>query len=180
MIKAESSSMEAISVQGVTLKEDLAFVSLNGVPNTPGIAARVFAEVARNAIVVDDIVQNIYDQGRYANLGFSTSAGDAREARSVCERLAEKLGIAGVTVDEGVSKVSAVGVGMRTHTGIAATMFEALAHAAINIENISTSEIVISCIVRREDGPHALRCIHDAFKLDQASPGSATETTGEN
>ena len=72
-----------------------------------------------------------------------------------------------VSVDEGVSKVSAVGVGMRTHTGIAATMFQALSDAQINIENIATSEIVISCIVRREDGQKALRAIHDAFKLDQ-------------
>ena len=85
----------------------------------------------------------------------------------VCERLAAKLGIGGVVVDEGVSKVSALGVGMRTHTGIASTMFDALAHAAINIENISTSEMVISCIVRREDGPKALRYIHDAFGLDK-------------
>ena len=163
----ETSSMEAISVQGVTLKEDLAFVSLNAVPNTPGVAARIFAEVARNHILVDDIVQNIYDGGRFASLGFSTNAGDAAEARTVCERLAATLGIGGVEVDEGVSKVSAVGVGMRTHTGIASTMFEALAHAEINIENISTSEIVISCIVRREDGPKALRFIHDAFRLSE-------------
>jgi aspartate kinase len=169
MIMSETQSMEAVSVQGVTLKQDLAFVSLTAVPNTPGVAARIFAEVAKNHLVVDDIVQNIYDGGKFANLGFSTNAADAREARSVCERLAKTLGIGRVDVDEGVSKLSAIGVGMRTHTGIAATMFEALAHAAINIENISTSEIVISCIVRREDGPKALRFIHDAFHLDEAN-----------
>jgi len=168
MIMTETSSMEAISVQGVTLKEDLAFVSLSAVPNTPGVAARIFAEVARNHIVVDDIVQNIYDGGKFANLGFSTNSGDVGEARSVCEKLAASLGIGRVDVDEGVSKVSAIGVGMRTHTGIASTMFEALSNARINIENISTSEIVISCIVRREDGPKALRFIHDAFKLGEA------------
>ncbi len=167
MIMNETSNMEAISVRGVTLREDLAVITLQGVPNTPGVAARIFAEVARNHILVDDIVQNIYDEGRLANLGFSTNAGDAREARAVCERLAEKLGIAALSVDEGVSKVSAIGVGMRTHTGIASTMFDALANAEINIQNISTSEIVISCIVRREDGQRALRFLHDAFKLDQ-------------
>lgn len=170
MIMPETQSMEAIAVQGVALKEDLAFVSLSAVPNQPGVAARIFAEVARNQILVDDIVQNIYEGGKLANLGFSTNAGDAKEARRVCERLAAMLGIGRVEVDEGVSKVSAVGVGMRTHSGIAATMFEALSHAAINIENISTSEIVISCIVRREDGPKALRFIHDAFRLDEAPP----------
>ncbi len=175
MIMSETQSMEAVAVQGVTLKEDLAFVSLTAVPNTPGVAARIFAEVAKNHIVVDDIVQNIYDGGKFANLGFSTNAADAREARAVCERLAKSLGIGKVEVDEGVSKLSAIGVGMRTHTGIAATMFEALAHAAINIENISTSEIVISCIIRREDGPKALRFIHDAFKLGDTDnrPGSS-------
>ena len=103
----------------------------------------------------------------FPGLSFSTNAADARDVKNVCEKIATKLGIARVNVDEGVSKVSAVGVGMRTHTGIAATMFEALANAEINIENISTSEIVISCIVRREDGQRALRAIHDAFKLHE-------------
>lgn len=166
MIMAETPGMEAISVNGVTLKEELAFVELNGVPNQPGVAGRIFAEVARNNILVDDIVQNVYDGGRLANLGFSTNAGEAKEARVVCERLAAEVGFAGVEVDNGVSKISAVGVGMRSHTGIAATMFEALAKAEINIKNISTSEIVISCIVRREDGQKALRYLHEAFALD--------------
>ena len=82
--------------------------------------------------------------------------------------------LAAVSVDEGVSKVSAVGVGMRTHAGIASTMFEALANAQINIENISTSEIVISCIVRRADGPKALRFIHDAFHLGEVGNRTAS------
>ena len=168
MIMAEKPGMEAVAVSGVTLKEDLAVVELHGVPNTPGVAARIFAEVARNNILVDDIVQNIYDGGKSATLGFSTDAASAAEARVVCERLAQQIGIAAVEVDEGVSKVSAVGVGMRTHTGIAATMFDALAHAEVNIDNISTSEIVISVIVRREDGPKALRCLHEAFEFDRA------------
>ncbi len=172
IIMKETSGMEAISVRGVTLKEDLAFVELNAVPNTAGVAAKIFAEVARNHILVDDIVQNIYESGRLANLGFSTDASDASEARSVCERLIVDLGIGGVEIDEGVSKISAVGVGMRSHTGIAATMFDALSKAKVNIENISTSEIVISCIVQKEDGPRALRIIHDAFGLDEAESSS--------
>ncbi|MFQ5414279.1 MAG: aspartate kinase [Phycisphaerae bacterium] len=166
MIMAETPGMEAIAVQGVTLKEDLCFISLIGVPNEPGMAARIFAQIAGHHILVDDIVQNIHDGGRTATLGFSTNAADAREARLVCERIATDVGIAAVDVDEGVSKVSAIGVGMRTHAGIASTMFDALARARVNIENISTSEIVISCIVRREDGPKALRFVHDAFELD--------------
>jgi len=172
MIMADTPGMEAIAVRGVTLKEDLAMVSLIGVPNTPGVAAHIFAEVAKSRILVDDIVQNVYDHGRLANLGFSTNVTDAAEALTVCRRLAEELGIDGVEVDERVSKVSAVGVGMRTHTAIAATMFEALANAKINIDNISTSEIVISCLVPRDDGQRALRCVHDAFALDQANAGA--------
>ncbi len=175
IIMSETPEMEAIAVQGVTLKEDLAFVSLGAVPNTPGVAARIFAEVARNHIIVDDIVQNIYDGGAYANLGFSTTSAEASEAKAVCERLAATLGIGSVEIDEGVSKVSAVGVGMRTHTGIASTMFDALSRAEINIENISTSEIVISCIVRQEDGPRALRFLHDAFELDKQDSGNGAE-----
>lgn len=167
MIMNETSSMEAVAVQGVTLREDLAVITLQGVPNTPGVAARIFAEVAANHIMVDDIVQSIYDGGSLANLSFSTNAAEAREAKGVCDKIAAKIGITGVNVDEGVSKVSAVGVGMRTHTGIAATMFQALADDEINIENIATSEIVISCIVRREDGQRALRALHDAFKLHE-------------
>lgn len=177
MIMSETPGMEAVVVRGVTLKEDLAVIALNGVPNTPGMAGRIFAEIGHSHILVDDIVQNIYDGGRFANLGFSTNAADATEARAVCERLAERLGIESVEVDEEVSKVSAVGLGMRTHTGIAATMFEALANAEVNIDNISTSEIVISCIVRREDGQRALRCLHDAFELDKANGSSGSGET---
>ncbi|HEY3246218.1 MAG TPA: ACT domain-containing protein, partial [Phycisphaerae bacterium] len=90
------------------------------------------------------------------------------EARAICERIAQESGFKGVEVDEGLAKVSAVGVGMRTHTGVAATMFKALADAKINISHISTSEIVLSCIVRREDGHKALQVVHDAFGLDRA------------
>ena len=171
---AETPGMEAVSVRGVTLKEDLAMVELSGIPNTTGIAARIFGEVARNHILVDDIVQNVYAGGKFANLGFSTDADDAAEARTVCERFAADLGVGTVEVDQGVSKVSAIGVGMRTHTGIASTMFDALARAKVNIENISTSEIVISCIVRREDGPKALRYLHEAFGLDQPNGAKST------
>jgi aspartate kinase len=174
MITEETPDMQAVAVRGATLKEDLAVVSLLGVPNAPGLAARIFAEVARSHILVDDIVQNIYDGGKLAELSFSTNAGDARQAQAICQRLAGELGIRDVQVDNGVSKVSAIGVGMRSHTGIAATMFEALAAAEINIQNISTSEIVISCIVRREDGPKALRFVHDAFKLDQQKSAPAS------
>jgi len=167
----ETAGMESTSVRGVTLKEDLAMVTLVGVPNSAGVAGKVFAEIARHKIMVDDIVQDIYEAGTLANIGFSIAAASAKEARVVCDKLARNLNIREVEVDEGVSKISAIGVGMRSHTGVAATMFEALARAEINIENISTSEIVISCLVRREDGQRALNCVHEAFGLgDDADP----------
>jgi aspartate kinase len=178
MIMEATPGMEEIAVEGVTLKEDLAFVSLNAVPNTPGVASRIFAEVARHHILVDDIIQNIYDGGRFANLGFSTNSADAAEAKAVCERMAVELQIPSVEVDEGVSKVSAIGLGMRSHAGIASRMFEAFAEAKINIEIISTSEIVISCIIRQEDGPKALRFIHDVFDLDKPRQGGLEKGHG--
>jgi aspartate kinase len=165
MIMAEAGGLEGIAVRGVTIKDDLAMVELTAVPNTSGVAARIFAELARNNIPVHDIMQNIYDNGSIANIGFSVSGSDIKETQLLCERLQAEVGFKEFEVDKGVAKVSVVGIGMRTHTGVAAAMFEALSRAQINIENISTSEIVISCIVRSEDGPRALRVVHEAFGL---------------
>ncbi len=172
MIMNETSGMEEIVVEGVTLKEDLAVIALNGVSNQAGLAARIFAVLGQNHILVDDIVQNIYDEGKLANISFSTNASDAPAAQNLCQQLARDMGFDGVSIDKGVSKISAIGVGMRTHTGAASTMFDALAKAEINIKNISTSEIVISCIVSNVDGARALRSIHDAFGLDKIEPRS--------
>ena len=171
MIMAETPGMEDVAVRGATLKEDLATVVLTRVPNTPGIAAEVFAEVGRHHILVDDIIQNFFEDAAYANIGFSTNASQATEALEVCQRMAAERNYGDVELDENVSKVSVVGVGMRTHTGVASRMFRALADARINIQTISTSEIVISCIVPKEDGPRALQTLHNAFELDKEPPG---------
>lgn len=165
LIMHETRGMEDAAVQGVTLKQDLASISLNGIPNTPGMAARIFDAIAAHHILVDDIVQNVHDGGRLANLAFTVSSGDLSAVRRICDDLVRLMNLSGMSVDEGVSKVSAIGVGMRTASGVASTMFKALADGNINIENISTSEIVLSCLVRREDGPRALQLVHDAFKL---------------
>jgi aspartate kinase len=170
LIMAEPHGMEDFVVRGVTLKTDLATIVLTRVPNRPGIAADIFAEVGRHHIVVDDIIQNFFDDGRMANVGFSTDAAQLGEAKEVCMRMAAERGFGPVEADDHVSKVSAIGVGMRTHTGVAAAMFKALADAKVNIHTISTSEIVISCIVHRDDGPRALQAVHDAFELDRPEP----------
>jgi aspartate kinase len=158
--------MEDVVVRGVTLRRDLARILLTNVPNHPGLASRIFERIARHHIVVDDIIQNVLEKGATADIDFTVDLEDASEAQAVCEKLAEEMGIESVEVDGQVSKVSVVGVGMRSHTGVAAKMFAALAESRINIENISTSEIVISVIVRREEGDEALRALHKVFELD--------------
>ncbi len=165
MITEETEAMEAIAIRGVTLREELAVIFLVGIPNRPGVASKVFTELAKHQIIVDDIVQNIYDGGAKANVGFVIAAADAGVAAEVGERLAKEYDYAGVERHERMSKVSAVGVGMRSHSGVAAKMFEALGAAQIKIHTISTSEIVISCVVSADDGPRALSAVHDAFGL---------------
>ena len=167
MIVAETKGMEDIVVRGITLKRDLATVVLQGVPNKPGIASRIFAQIAKHNIIVDDIIQNVYGQGGEASIGFSTTTDDAKEAVTICRELAKEISIKDITVDDSVAKVSIVGTGMKTHTGVAAKMFTALSEARINIKHISTSEIVISVIVDEKDGETALRTLHTAFELDK-------------
>ncbi|NOX59937.1 MAG: aspartate kinase [Planctomycetes bacterium] len=169
MIMQKTPGMEDVAVRGASLKVDLATIVMTRVPNEPGMAAEIFAEVGSHHIVVDDIIQNFYDDRQHANVGFSTNQDQAREAVEVCRRMAEARGFGPVELDENVSKVSVIGVGMRTHTAVAAKMFEALRDAKVNIETISTSEIVIGCIVRQEDGPTALQAVHKAFELDKPS-----------
>jgi len=168
LIISETPEMEGIVVRGATLKKDLARVMLIGVPNKPGIAARIFARIAKHNIAVDDIIQNVYQDTNVANIGFTVAATDAAEAQAVCQEMGRELGFNKVELEEKVAKVSVVGVGMKTHTGVAAKMFSALAEAKVNIGNISTSEIVISCIVDRADAEKALKAVHAAFELDKA------------
>jgi aspartate kinase len=167
MIVAQTQGMEDIVVRGVTLKKDLARIVLVGVPNRPGVASKIFARVAKNAIVVDDIIQNIVEHATEASIGFTTSAADVKDAELVCKELARELDIRQVEVEGRLAKVSIVGVGMKTHTGVAAKMFSALAESQINIQNITTSEIVVSCIVDAKDGEQAVRVLHAAFELDK-------------
>ncbi len=168
LIVAETPGMEQIVVRGVTLKRDLARVELVGVPNEPGLAARIFARIAEHNIVVDDIIQNVYGHGREANIGFTTTLSDVKEACVICQQLCKEIGIQDVETDENVAKISIVGIGMKTHTGVASRMFKALGEAMINIQNISTSEIVIGCLIDKKDGEQAVKLLHEAFELDKS------------
>jgi len=164
-IVAETPKMEQIVVSGTALKKDLTRVTIKNVPDRPGVAARIFGEIAAARIVVDDIIQTV-SEDKTAVISFTVEHGDLADIRPVVERLCRELGGQSQATFQGdLAKVSAVGVGMRVHTGVAQRMFKALADAGINIQNITTSEIKISCIVNKEDGPRALQVVHDAFEL---------------
>ena len=163
MIVAEKESMEHIVVSGAALKDKLARVTLRNVPDKPGLAARIFHTIAVSNIVVDDIIQTVAAE-RTATISFTIDLADLADARKVVEKLCRDLGCEAVFEDH-LAKVSAVGVGMRVHTGVAEKMFSALARAGINIQNITTSEIKISCLIDRDQGKDALRAVHDAFDL---------------
>lgn len=164
LIVHETESMERIVVRGVALKDKLARITLSNTPDQPGIAAQVFHQLASHGVVVDDIIQTITADG-LATISFTIDLPDLPECRNVVTDLCNTLGCA-ARYEDHLAKVSAVGVGMRTHTGVAECMFAALAEAGINIQNITTSEIKISCLIEQKQGKKALRIIHDAFDLD--------------
>ena len=168
MIVAETKAMEHIVVSGCALKKDLTRVTLKQVPDRPGVVAAIFSAVGAAHIVVDDIIQNVLADGT-ANISFTVEHGDVSDLKSVVDhQLKEFVGSQGkesATFDTHLAKVSVVGVGMKQSTGVAAKMFGALAREKINIQNISTSEIRISCIVAKEDGEKALQAVHAAFEL---------------
>lgn len=167
-IVAETPNMENIVVSGAALKKDITRVGFKNVPDRPGVAARIFSTIADANIVVDDIIQTVSTDGTAA-VSFTVEHGDLADIKPVCEKLVAELGGGShVTYQADLAKVSVVGVGMRTHTGVARKMFSALAEAKVNIQNITTSEIKISCIIAKEDGPKAVNVVHDAFDLGKA------------
>ncbi len=166
-IVAENKNMEHIVVSGAALKKELVRVTIKQVPDRPGIAATIFTTIAAAKIVVDDIIQNVMDDNT-ANISFTVEHGDLADIKPIVDQLVKELGPpTKAAYQDGLAKVSAVGVGMKTHTGVAERMFKALADAKINIQNITTSEIKISCIIVKEDGARALQAVHDAFELEK-------------
>jgi aspartate kinase len=169
-IVSESPEMEKVVVRGAALRRNLARIALLGAPVGSRVAARVFAEVSEAGLIVDDIIQTVSGADGATNISFTIDADDVADARALAQRLTREHGFKAVEIDQDVAKVSVVGIGMRSHTGVAAQMFKALHEAGVTIENINTSEIVISCIVRREDGEKALRAVHAVFGLDREQP----------
>jgi aspartate kinase len=164
IVTREESAMEDVVVTGITHDRSQAKISLLRVPDRPGIAAQVFGSVGARNIVVDMIVQNISRDG-YTDISFTVPRGDVTRARTVLDEVAREVGAEKTVHDERVAKVSIVGVGMRSHSGVAARMFTALSREGINIQMISTSEIAVSCVIEDKYAELAVRALHDAFEL---------------
>ncbi|MHC4115802.1 MAG: ACT domain-containing protein, partial [Planctomycetota bacterium] len=166
IITAEEMQMEDIVVSGATIQKDLAKISLVGVDNKPGNAAKIFSHLANAKVVVNDIMQTEINPEK-ANLAFTTSISDLSTAKETVEKIKGELNYESIFIREDIAEISVVGVGMRTHYGVADTMFGALAKAQINIDSITTSEIRISCIVDEGQAAKALEAVCIAFKLDK-------------
>jgi len=172
LVCEEDAAMEDVLVSGITLDRNEARLVLRGVPDQPGVAARIFGALDERAIVVDIIVQTA-EQGGRADLSFTVARADFVAAREAMERLVPELGLRGVESDDQVAKISIVGVGMRNHSGVAARMFQILGREGINIQMISTSEIKVSCVVHAKYAELAVRALHSAFGLDRSEPAPA-------
>ena len=165
VIREEHAAMEDVVLRGVSLEKNQAKVTIIGVPDKPGVAAGLFSALAEKGTNVDMIVQNVSQDGT-TDLTFTINKDDLTSAGKVIEAQAKaKIGARSYTAKDGIGKLSVVGIGMRSHTGVAATLFKALAEAGINIQMISTSEIKISVIINESEGPRATQVVHDAFKL---------------
>ena len=164
IISKEVKAMEDIVVSGVALNKDEAKVTICDMPDRPGIAAKMFKEIARAGINVDMIVQNVSRTGA-TDVSFTVPAADLNKTVRTAKAVSKAIGAGDVTVDDDIAKVSVVGIGMKSHSGVAANMFAALAEKGINIEMISTSEIKISCVVKKKHGEAAVKAIHGKFKL---------------
>jgi aspartate kinase len=164
LITQESNNMEAVLVSGVVLDKNQARVTLRGVADRPGIASEIFNKLADANINVDMIIQNVGSDG-LTNLGFTVPQSELENAKSVIESFATD--IEGMDFDANVCKVSVVGVGMKSHSGVAAKAFSVMAQNNINIQMISTSEIKISMIIDEKYGELAIRTLHEAYELDQ-------------
>jgi aspartate kinase len=164
LVMKEDADMEAVLVSGISYNKDEAKISVFRVPDKPGIAAQLFSPLSHANITVDMIIQNVSHEG-YTDLTFTVPKADFKKALKIVEETAKDIGASGVSSDEGIAKVSIVGVGMRSHSGVASKMFQTLSQEGINIQMISTSEIKVSCIVDAKYTELAVRVLHDAFGL---------------
>lgn len=168
LITTEETAMEQALVSGLTYARDTAKLTILGVPDKPGIASKILGPIGAAAIEVDMIVQNVGDDGS-ADVTFTVRRPDYEQALALVTDVRAELGARAIEGDDSIVKISAVGVGMRSHAGVARRMFDALAAENINIQMISTSEIKISVVVAERYLELAVRCLHDAFELGHAA-----------
>ncbi len=167
-VREEDERMEQAIISGIAHDTSEAKVTVSGVPDRPGIAARVFRSLADAGVNVDMIVQNVSEHG-HTDISFTLPTDDLAKAEPILDAVAREVEARGVTTDAGIAKISLIGAGMKTHPGIAADMFDALAEAGINIEIISTSSIRISCVVRAAEVERAVKVVHDKFRLSETA-----------
>ena len=165
LVTKEDMEMEKTLVSGVTSDTNQAKITVIRVSDSPGIAARLFKGIAEANIIVDMIVQNVSSDGESADISFTVPETESREALRLAEEITEELGATGVAMRDDIAKVSVVGVGMRTHPGVALQMFGTMARHGINILMISTSEIKVSCVIEAKYSELAVRALHEAFGL---------------
>ncbi|MFI5323985.1 MAG: aspartate kinase [Thermodesulfobacteriota bacterium] len=158
--------LENILISGVSSDKNQAKITITQVPDSPGIAAKIFTPLSENGIIVDMIVQNVSIEG-HTDMTFTVPRTDFKKSIIITEKVAKKLGAREIISDDKIAKVSLVGVGMKTHSGVASMMFSALAKEGINMLMISTSEIKISCVVEEKYTELAVRALHEAFKLGE-------------
>ena len=163
-VREEDERMEQAIISGIAHDTSEAKVTIQALPDRPGVAARVFRPLADEGINIDMIVQNVSEQGT-TDISFTIPKDDLVRAEPVLKQIAEEVGAAGIQTDPDIAKVSLVGAGMKTHPGVAADFFDALADAGINIEIISTSSIRVSCVVRASQVQNAVKALHDQFQL---------------
>ncbi len=174
LVTKEGKDMESVMVSGVTYDRNEAKISLTRVPDRPGIASRLFGPLAEANINVDMIIQNISHEG-YTDMTFTISKEDFKKALDMVEESARDIGAEDVLADTDIAKISVVGTGMRSHSGVASKMFDALAKEGINVIMISTSEIKISCIIDSKYTELAVRVLHEAFELNKENGGTVKE-----
>jgi aspartate kinase len=168
LVTKEDEEMEKAVISGVTYDRDQAKITVIHVPDRPGVAARIFTPLSEHNIVVDMIIQNASIQG-HTDLTFTVSRKDLREAKRIIAEVLSQVGAEKIEFDDNVAKVSIIGVGMISHSGVAAKMFATLAREGINIMMISTSEIKISCVIEAKYAELAVTVLHDAFELEKES-----------
>jgi len=166
LVVGEDEIVEKSVVSGIAYSKDEAKITLIRVADRPGVAAAIFGPLSEASVNVDMIVQNVSEDGRATDLTFTVAKGDFERARDILESHRDELGFERLVADSAVAKISVIGVGMRSHAGVAQQMFTALAERGINILVISTSEIKVSVLIDEEYAELALRALHTAYGLD--------------